>query len=149
MKGVNNTAKIVKARVAASPSIRKYKLHVHGILCQHCGCVTVMDNQVGGMNTYLVVISYCKQNSDVCVLVKFTKLTKKFWTLLHNTCHGKTAVISFFFFNSHQQCCTRDHTEGWKILELQVTYRTKLKIWKLVFFLDELWFTLNRNMKSK
>jgi len=38
IKEVNNTAKIVKARVAASPCIWKYKLHVHGILCQHCGC---------------------------------------------------------------------------------------------------------------
>jgi len=60
--------------------------------------VSLMDNQVGGLSTYLLVISYYKQNSDVCVLVKFTKLTKKLGTLLHNTCHGKTAVRSFIFF---------------------------------------------------
>jgi len=38
--------------------------------------------------------------------------------------------------------------EGWKIPELQVNYCTKLK-YENMFFLDEVWFTLNRNMKSK
>jgi hypothetical protein len=82
----------------------------------------------------------------VCALVKFIKVAKKFGTLLHNTCHGKTVVRSYFKKkkkkkkkknkkkkkkkkkkNSYQQRCVREHTEDWNIPELQVNYCTELK----------------------
>jgi len=46
---------------------------------------------------------------------------------------GNLSQKLFFLKNSHQQCCVREHTEGWKILELQVNYCTKLKYENLYF----------------